>query len=78
MQGARILRGCGSRAPVRRTVPVVAGYAEGAVRTTDGGRPLRALCVLPLPGGPGVGQEALAFSPTGLAAAGAGAGLAAS
>ncbi len=47
--------------------------AEGAARTTDGGRPLRAV----LSDG---GQEALAFSLSGLAAAwaGAGAGLAAS
>lgn len=78
MWGARILPGHGPRAPVRRAVPGAAGYAEGAVRTTDGGRPLRASCVLLPPGRAGVGQEALAFSPTGLAAAGAGAGLAAS
>jgi hypothetical protein len=59
-------------------------HAEGAARTTDGGRPLRACryygyygyCGSAVTGG---GQEALAFSSVfAAAAAGAGAGLAAS
>lgn len=55
----------------------VPGNAEGAARTTDGGRPLRAYGYYgsAVTGG---GQEALAFSSVLAAAAGAGAGLAAS
>lgn len=58
-------------------------HAEGAARTTDGGRPLRACRYYGYYGYygsavTGGGQEALAFSSVFAAAAGAGAGLAAS
>lgn len=58
----------------------VPGNAEGAARTTDGERPLRAYRYYGYYGSAvtGGGQEALAFSSVLAAAAGAGAGLAAS
>jgi len=55
----------------------VSGNAEGAARTTDGERPLRAYRYYGS-AVTGDGQEALAFSSALAAAAGAGAGLAAS
>lgn len=66
--------------PIARNAAARAGHAEGAARTTDGGRPLRGLLRLGATGG----QEALAsvfvagLSPLSAFGAAAGAGLAAS
>ena len=62
---------------MHRGVPGTPETPEGAARTTDGGRPLRAYYGYYGSGATG-GQEALAFSSVFAAAAGAGAGLAAS
>ncbi len=82
-------RGVRHGAPPQKLRPIGlpilgAGYAEGAARTTDGGRPLRVVQVVQRcrPASEAClvtpGQDALAFSAGAAAAAGAGAGLAAS